>query len=62
LIDGKNIAELSQMSISNLHDWLNDLPSRLTERQNVIAVEILKEINEASNLTFSHFRILLLRK
>ncbi len=45
LIDGKNIAELSQMSISNLHDWLNDLPSRLTERQNVIAVEILKEIN-----------------
>jgi len=45
LIDGKNIAELSQMSISDLHDWLKDLPSRLTDRQNIIAVEILKEIN-----------------
>jgi len=45
LIDGKNIAELSQMSISDLHDWLKDLPSRLTDRQNIIAIEILKEIN-----------------
>lgn len=45
LIDGKNIAELSQMSITTLYDWLQDLPKRLTERQNIIAVEILKEIN-----------------
>lgn len=45
LIDGKNIAELSNMSISGLYAWLKDLPSRLSERQNTIAVEILKEIN-----------------
>ncbi len=45
LIDGKNIAELSAMSISDLYAWLKDLPDRLTDRQNTIAVEILKEIN-----------------
>lgn len=45
LIDGKNIAELSNMSISGLYAWLKDLSDRLTERQNTIAVEILKEIN-----------------
>lgn len=45
LIDGKNIAELSSMSISDLYTWLKDLPARLTDRQNIIAVEILKEIN-----------------
>ncbi|MHB1279163.1 MAG: excinuclease ABC subunit UvrA, partial [Bacteroidia bacterium] len=45
LIDGKNIAELSAMSISDLYAWLKDLPDRLSDRQNTIAVEILKEIN-----------------
>ncbi|MBI1221569.1 MAG: excinuclease ABC subunit UvrA [Bacteroidetes bacterium] len=45
LIDGKNIAELGQMNISELRTWLSDLPKRLSDRQNLIAVEILKEIN-----------------
>ena len=30
--------------ISDLQDWFNNLEDRLTERQNVIAKEILKEI------------------
>lgn len=43
-IDGKNIAELAAMDVSNLVKWFEDLESRLDERQKVIAVEILKEI------------------
>ncbi len=45
LIEGKNISELSRMSISELHDWLKELPGKLNERQGLIASEILKEIN-----------------
>jgi len=43
-IDGKNIFELAEMDISSLKSWYVDLESRLTERQNAIAKEILKEI------------------
>jgi excinuclease ABC subunit A len=43
-IDGKNIAELSAMSLSNLGKWLEHLEDRLTDRQKRIASEILKEI------------------
>lgn len=43
-VDGKNIAELSAMSLSNLGKWLENLEDRLTERQKRIAAEILKEI------------------
>jgi excinuclease ABC subunit A len=43
-IDGKNIFDLSEMDISSLKHWYVDLESRLTERQNTIAKEILKEI------------------
>lgn len=43
-IDGKNIFDLSEMDISSLKHWYIDLESRLTERQNTIAKEILKEI------------------
>ncbi|HMI04989.1 MAG TPA: excinuclease ABC subunit UvrA [Pedobacter sp.] len=43
-IDGKNIFELSEMDISSLKLWYVDLESRLSERQNTIAREILKEI------------------
>lgn len=44
LIDGKNIADLAQMSVAQLSDWLENVESRLNERQNLIATEILKEI------------------
>jgi excinuclease ABC subunit A len=43
-VDGKNIFELSEMDINSLKEWYLDLESRLTERQNTIAKEILKEI------------------
>lgn len=40
----KNIFELASMDISDLSDWFVDVESRMGERQNVIAKEILKEI------------------
>jgi len=43
-IDGKNIFELAEMDIISLKNWYVDVESRLNERQNTIAKEILKEI------------------
>jgi excinuclease ABC subunit A len=43
-IDNKNISELSQLDISELKIWFSDLESRISEKQNQIAVEVLKEI------------------
>ena len=43
-IDGKNIAELSFMDISDLAEWFDNLNDRLSEKQKVIASEIVKEI------------------
>lgn len=43
-VDGKNIFELACMDIRTLQEWFANLEERLTERQNVIAREILKEI------------------
>jgi excinuclease ABC subunit A len=43
-VDHKNIFELATMDIRTLQEWFENLEDRLTERQNVIAKEILKEI------------------
>ncbi len=43
-IDGKNIAEVADMDISELYDWVASLPGRLTQRQKTIANDILKEL------------------
>lgn len=43
-IDNKNIAELAGMNIEHLSTWLDNLEARLTERQQIIATELLKEI------------------
>ena len=43
-IAGKNIAELADMDIRDLHAWMADIDERLTPRQRQIAPEILKEI------------------
>jgi excinuclease ABC subunit A len=43
-VDNKNIFELACMDINTLRDWFAGLEDRLTNRQNVIAKEILKEI------------------
>jgi excinuclease ABC subunit A len=43
-IDNKNIFELACMDINELQQWFTNLEDRLSERQNTIAREILKEI------------------
>ena len=43
-VDGKNIFELACMDINTLQAFFDGLEERLSERQNVIAKEILKEI------------------
>ncbi|GAA4051559.1 excinuclease ABC subunit UvrA [Hymenobacter glaciei] len=45
-MDGKHIGELSVMDLNDLAAWFEDLESRLTDRQNVIARELLKEIRK----------------
>lgn len=48
-IDGKNIAELSFMDISDLAEWFENLNERLSEKQKIIASEIVKEIKARLN-------------
>ena len=43
-IHEKNIADLAEMDISELSVWMNDLEKHLSERQRVIAKDVLKEI------------------
>ncbi len=44
-IQGQSIADLSEMDIIHLADWFKEIPKHLSERQNIIATEILKELN-----------------
>lgn len=43
-VDGVNITELVNKDILTLKEWFTDLESRLNEKQNIIAEEVLKEI------------------
>lgn len=43
-IDNKNIAELSEMGIIELNSWFKNIEKRLSDKQNTIAKEVLKEI------------------
>ncbi|TRW25788.1 excinuclease ABC subunit UvrA [Flavobacterium zepuense] len=43
-VNGLNIAELSAMDISDLAEWFESLDQNLSEKQKVIATEIIKEI------------------
>ncbi len=43
-IDQKNIFELASMDLQTLSKWFEGLEKRLSDRQNIIASEILKEI------------------
>ena len=45
-IDRKNISELSQLDIQALKKWFERLEDRLSEKQRIIAAEILKEIRK----------------
>ncbi|MBZ4651758.1 MAG: uvrA1 [Proteiniphilum sp.] len=42
--NGKNIAELAEMDIRTLHEWIIQSESAVTEKQRLIAEEIRKEI------------------
>lgn len=44
-IHDKNIAELAEMDIVELHDWLKNLEPHLSEKQKAIAGEVVKELN-----------------
>ena len=43
-IDHKNISDLAKLDINELAEWFENLEAKLSERQLIIAVEILKEI------------------
>jgi len=45
-VGGLHIGEVTEMSIRKADRWFTDLPARLTDKQNEIAVRILKEIRE----------------
>ena len=43
-IDGLDIAEVSQMALPDLLDWVKTLPEKVDQRRKVVALEIVKEI------------------
>ncbi len=45
-IDKKNIAELSNLNLDNLAAWFDGIELRLSNKQNAIAKDVLKEIRE----------------
>ena len=45
-IDGKDISQVSAMEISDLADWLAELPAHLDGRQSAIARDIVRELND----------------
>jgi excinuclease ABC subunit A len=45
-VGGLHIGEVSDMSVKRAANWFTELPQRLTEKQNEIAVRVLKEIRE----------------
>jgi excinuclease ABC subunit A len=45
-IDGKNISELSNLNLDKLQDWFVGIEKRLSDKQNAIAKDVLKEIRD----------------
>ncbi|MDX8439579.1 excinuclease ABC subunit UvrA [Mesorhizobium australafricanum] len=45
-IAGKHIGEVTELSIRKADQWFTDLPAQLNDKQNEIAVRVLKEIRE----------------
>ncbi|MCQ4504067.1 hypothetical protein NON27_28170, partial [Vibrio parahaemolyticus] len=45
-IAGRHIGEVTELSIRKADLWFNELPAQLNEKQNEIAIRILKEIRE----------------
>lgn len=51
-VDEKNIAELSNMNLDYLFTWFENIEQRLSNKQNIIAKDVIKEIRE--RLVFLH--------
>lgn len=45
-VDERNISELSNMNLDSLIKWFEGIEKRLSDKQNVIAKDVLKEIRE----------------
>ncbi|MBS1742946.1 MAG: excinuclease ABC subunit UvrA [Bacteroidetes bacterium] len=45
-VDNRNIAELSELDLDELASWFNGIEKRLSDKQNIIVKDILKEIRE----------------
>jgi excinuclease ABC subunit A len=45
-VDEKNISQLSEMNLNKLMQWFEGIEKRLSNKQNIIAKDILKEIRE----------------
>ncbi|HLG38928.1 MAG TPA: excinuclease ABC subunit UvrA, partial [Chitinophagaceae bacterium] len=45
-VAGRNIADLSNMNLDNLAAWLDGIELRISNKQNAIAKDVLKEIRE----------------
>ena len=45
-IDGKTISDVAAMEMSTLAEWIRELPLKLSDRENIIARDILKELAE----------------
>ena len=52
-IDKKSIVDITDLSIFNSYDWMLNLPKQLTDRENQIAVIILKEIKNRLHFLIS---------
>ncbi|MDR1876814.1 MAG: excinuclease ABC subunit UvrA [Flavobacteriaceae bacterium] len=45
-LDDKNISEVANLPLKKLEGWIKQLPSKLSENQNIIAKELLQEISK----------------
>ena len=45
-LDNKNIAEIAQLDLSDLESWIKQLSTKLSKNQNIIAKDIIKELED----------------
>ncbi|NNC94113.1 MAG: excinuclease ABC subunit UvrA [Chitinophagales bacterium] len=45
-LDKKHIGHISEMNVRDVVDWVDHIPTKLSERQNLIGKEVLKEIKD----------------
>lgn len=45
----ENISQVAQMDIGGMRDWLENLPDAMSERQQIIAAEVLKELTKRTD-------------